>query len=301
MRQTLTRYGCCVVLGMLVGILMTNSPSRSARADEKQPTNEETIKLLKTFASEFVHITPGCGKYPCTFQMGSATGEASERPVHCVAFNHQFWIAKYEVPQNLYQAVMGTNPSRWKGPRNSVENIDFKEVTEFCRRATQLMREAKLLSQHEEIRLPSEAEWEYCCRAGTTTAYSFGDEATAEGDQGKKATRLDAYAWHTGNAAGNDPPVGALKPNPWGLYDMHGYLWEFVSDGWKDDYRCAATDGKSRRSAPAEAGDAQVVLRGGSWKDRYHKLRSSSRRAAAMSLKDDAVGFRCVKACVSGR
>ena len=117
---------------------------------------------------------------------------------------------------------MGTNPSLWTGARNSVEMLSFDEAVRFCQKATELMRAANLINENQVIRLPSEAEWEYVARAGTTTAYSFGDEVA----------KLDEYGWHTGNASGNDPPVGAKKPNEWGLYDVHGYLWEWCSDQW---------------------------------------------------------------------
>jgi len=205
--------------------------------------SDEQLQLLKTFRSEFVEIKPG---------------DAVKHPYH---------IAKYEVPQNLWESVMGSNPSKWKGKRNSVEMLSFAEAEEFCRKSTELMRAAKLIEADQAIRLPSEAEWEHAARAGTKTAYSFGDDVKD----------LDAHAWHTGNAAGNDPPVGAKKPNPWGLYDVHGYLWEWCSDAWDGDP-------KTR------------VLRGGSWKDKAEKLTSSYRRPAAAELKDDAVGLRCVLA-----
>ncbi len=279
----------------------THSTEQSVCGDDAAEPTKKAIALLKTFNTEFVHITPGEGKFPATFEMGSASGEAAERPVHRVKLEGDFWMAKYEVPQDLYEAVMGNNPSRWKGPRNSVEMLDLGQAVEFCHRATEMMRAAKIIAAGEEIRLPSEAEWEYCCRAGTTTAYSFGEEATADGDRGKQASVLDAYGWHTGNAAGNDPPVGALKPNPWGLYDMHGYLWEFVSDSWSDDHSQAPADGKSNQPAAALAENGSVVLRGGSWKDPYFLLRSSARRKAKNSLKDAGVGFRCVKAPVQSQ
>lgn len=255
-------------------------------------------KLLQTFRDEFVSITPGQGKFPKSFQMGSNTGPASERPAHEVTFSYSFAIAKYEVPQNLYESVMGLNPSKWKGPRNSVEMMTFAQAQEFCQKITALLREAKLIAADEEIRLPTEAEWEYCCRAGTTTAYSFGDAATKEGDQEPKASILNEYGWHTGNAAGNDPPVGALKPNPWGLYDMHGYLSEFVADNWHDDYTKAPQDG----SAWTNPGpDGAHVLRSGSWKDKHPNLRSAARRQLAATAVGDEIGLRCVKAKVKAK
>ena len=261
--------------------------SLTVNADDKQ-----TAALLKTFVEEFVLIEPGHGKFPAAFEMGSDSGPASEQPPHRVELKESFAMAKYEVPQNLYEAVMRSNPSRWKGPRNSVEMMSWDDANQFCQKATELLRAQKLIGDDEKIRLPTEAEWEYCCRAGTQTRYSFGDEAQSETDVSPKASLLSVYAWHTGNAAGNDPPVGALKPNAWGLYDFHGYLWEFTADAWSDTYQQ-----KSGNATGTKATDEtkSIVVRGGSWKDRFDKLTSTTRRRLARSEQDDAVGFRCVK------
>lgn len=266
-------------------------------ADDKKQDAKLTA-LLKVFVEEFVRITPGEGKFPKSFPMGSETGEKSEQPVHEVTFDYSFAIAKYEVPQNLYEAVMGENPSKWKGKRNSVEMMTYADALRFCEKLTKLLRQQKLLSEDEVIRLPTEAEWEYCCRAGTKTAYSFGDAARDPDDPEDKkniASLLNPYGWHTGNAAGNDPPVGALKPNPWGLYDMHGYLWEFTLDAWSPNYEDAPTDG-SERKLKDDSKPTPIVLRSGSWKNRYPELRSSARLKFPRDEVDDAVGMRCVKA-----
>ncbi|MGE3316104.1 MAG: formylglycine-generating enzyme family protein, partial [Planctomycetaceae bacterium] len=250
-------------------------------------------KLLKVFRSEFVPITPGTGSFPKKFTMGSVGGAPSERPPHDVTMSSEFSMACYELPQNLYAVVMGRNPSAWKGPRNSVEMVTWNEAVKFCRETTKLMREAKLIEDDDEIRLPSEAEWEYCCRAGTTTEFSFGDSATGPGDIQNAASILDQYAWHTGNAAGNDPPVGAKKPNAWGLYDMHGYLWEFVSDGWHATYDDAPANSEPwKNSNPSGI----RVMRGGSWRDRHELLRSATRWPIPDHARSEAIGFRCVKA-----
>jgi formylglycine-generating enzyme required for sulfatase activity len=247
---------------------------------------DSRLALLRTFREEFVAITPGKGPFPADFQMGRDQGSAAERPAHRVAMG-PFSVAKYEVPQNLWQAVMGDNPSRWQGKRNSVEMVSYDDALKFCRQATELLREAKLIGPREVVRLPSEAEWEYAARAGTTTVYSFGDDAK----------QLDDFGWHNGNAAGNDPPVGAKKPNSWKLYDLHGYLWEWCADTWHDDYTGAPRDAR----AWIEGGAAgKHVLRGGSWKDSPERLTSTYRQAAATDFKDDAVGFRCVLASEPG-
>jgi formylglycine-generating enzyme required for sulfatase activity len=247
----------------------------SAEPDAKQ------LELLKTFRSEFVEITPGKGEFPAEFMMGSSEGDKSQQPPHRVTMRKKFSIARYEVPQNLWQAVMGSNPSRWKGPRNSVEMLSFDEAEQFCQKTTELMRAAGLIEPNQVVRLPSEAQWEYAARAGTTTAYSFGDDKA----------ELGKFAWFHGNAAGNDPPVGAKQPNAWKLYDMHGYLWEWCSDFWHDNYEGAPADA----SAWKTGGDSsRRVLRSGSWKDPAERLVSSYRRAADVGLRDDAVGLRCV-------
>lgn len=258
--------------------------------------NPEQAALLKTFRDEFVPMTPGTDKFPARFAMGRERGGTdSERPVRQVTLKHPFQMAKYEVPQNLWEAVMGNNPSRWKGPRNSVEMISFDEAVSFCERVTERLRAARLISETQVVRLPTEAEWEYSARAGTTTVFSFGDETEKLGD----------YGWFTGNAAGNDPPVGAKRPNPWGLYDMHGYLWEWCADHAHPDYAGAPADG----SAWVEGGDAKRrVIRGGSWKDAADLLSSSNRSGTIprgkekiefvggvpKDLRDDAIGLRCV-------
>lgn len=269
---------------LLLGFLVF--PANSGVAVD-EAISEETLGLLKTFREEFIAITPGKGMYPASFMMGTVGGPFTEQPAHSETLSQPFSLARYEVPQNLWEAVMGSNPSKWKGKRNSVEMFTWQEAQDFCAKATELMRTGGLIGADEQVRLPTEVEWEYCCRAGTTTPYSFGECATKPGDSGNKAGILDEYGWHTGNAAGNDPPVGAKKPNPWGFFDMHGYLREFVADEWRETYAVtgAAAEGETSR---------RRVVRGGSWKDRYECLRSAYREPIAEETRDDAVGLRCV-------
>lgn len=273
--------------------LSFSAPIRTTGDDVSDPRDMARSFLREFVLSEFVEITPGRGKFPATFVMGDSSGPENCHPAHEVRFASGFWIARTEVPQHLYSVVMGQNPSRWKGPRNSAEMFTFSDARNFCRRLTDLLHSMELLPADEEIRLPTEAEWEYCCRAGTNTAYSFGDSALLPGEAGNQTGLLNEFGWHTGNAAGNDPPAGAKKPNPWGLYDMHGYLWEFVLDGWHDNYEGAPADGSAWTGGEA---DPPRVIRGGSWKDRFDVLKSTSRRSIAPEAADDAVGFRCVRA-----
>ncbi len=241
-------------------------------------------KILERFVQEFVSITLGEGRYPATFEMGSADPKApaTERPQAVIKFRTPFAMARYEVTQEVYEAIMGRNPSKWKGPRNSVEMVNHSEADEFCRKVTTELRRRKLLGEDEVIRLPSEAEWEFCCRAGTKTAWCFGDNA---GD-------LTDFGWFKGNAAGNDPPVGRKKPNAWGFHDMHGYVWEWCADAWSPTHAGAAADGTAR------TGKGDFVIRGGSWADDADSARSAFRARRAEDFRSDAIGFRCVRAAI---
>ncbi len=265
---------CCLVLAVLTPLLHGQPGGQGDR---------DTERILKLFVAEFIPVTPGQGRFPESFVMGSgAKAPAAEQPAHKVTFRKPFAVAKYEVTQELYQAITGKNPSRWKGPRNSVEMVSWDEANTFCRQVTEALRQRKLIGKGEVIRLPSEAEWEYVCRAGTTTAYSFGDDAQ----------ELTHYAWFTGNARGNDPPVGKKRPNPWGFYDVHGYVWEWCADAWHPSYEGAPADGSPRQAE----GATERVMRGGSWVDAADLCRSGYRGRAPVESRTAAIGFRCVRA-----
>jgi formylglycine-generating enzyme required for sulfatase activity len=246
--------------------------------------DKNTDAILQRFHAELIELTPGQGKFPASFMMGSKAGAAAEQPAHKVTLAKPFALAKYEVTQELYEVIAGKNPSRWKGRRNSVELVSWEEASAFCRKLTAALRARKLLGADQEIRLPSEAEWEYACRAGTTTAYSFGDDVND----------LTHYAWYKGNSKGYDPPVGAKKANPWGLHDMHGYVWEWCADDWHPSYEGAPSDGSAWGDGKAK----ERVARGGAWSYSDADCRSAFRRAFAADTRSDAVGFRCVRAAV---
>lgn len=260
------------LLLVLIGIIVLSSRTTTGQEEKERP---DLTELLKSFRDEFLLIEPGKGKFPRTREF---LAPPSKKP-RVIEFNSSFYVAKYEVPQNLWRAVMGNNPSRWKGERNSVEMLTFDQAIEFCQKATRLMRKRKLIGDNQIIRLPTEIEWEYVAAAGTKTRYSFGDDVD----------RLTDHAWYTGNAKGNDPPVGVKRPNPWGLYDVHGYLWEWTIDSWSGEkplVRIRRTDWPPKSSEP--------VLRGGSWKDPAGKLETRFRWKIDRKTRDDAVGFRCL-------
>ncbi len=245
-------------------------------------------KILKRFVEELVPLTPGKGKFPASYQMGSSgKAPASEKPAVKITFSRPFAVARYEVTQELYKVVAGKEPSKWKGPRNSVEMVSWDEANEFCTKVTKMLRDGKLIKADELVRLPSEAEWEYACRAGTTTAYYFGNDAT----------ELGAYAWYAKNSKGEDPPVGRKKPNAWGVYDMAGYVSEWCADSWSPDHTGASPDGKPR----VKAGEKDRVIRGGSFADPADACRSAARDRKAADFRSDRLGFRCVLEKVSNK
>ncbi len=267
---------------VLLALIASATSALLSQEKEKKlpdPTPRKT-EILKRFTEEFVTLTPGEGRFPRDFLMGSDV-KAEEKPIHKVTFQRPFSVNKYETTQELYHVVIGKNPSKWKGLRNAVEMVSRAEANDFCAKATEELRRLKLISDKEHIRLLSEAEWEYACRAGTTTAWSHGDALDKLGD----------FCWYKANSKGFDPPVGEKRPNPWGLYDMHGYNREWVADDWQPGYEGAPADGASRRVPNAKEG----VIRGGSWADPGDAARSAARRPVPADTRHDTIGFRCLK------
>lgn len=209
------------------------------------------------------------------FYMGSDRGNPDERPVHKVKLTRPFWIGQTEVTQEQWLKVMGT--PCWKereycheGLQHAATCIDWFDAVEFCRKLTDLEHDAGILEENERYSLPTEAQWEYSCRAGTVTLYSYGDDPNL----------LSYFAWWgaiwgDGNAKHEQYPhdVATKKPNPWGLYDMHGNVYEWCSDWYAADYY-----GKSSREDPKgpDHGDFRV-LRSGGWITYAHFCRSTIR------------------------
>ncbi len=209
-----------------------------------------------------------------SFEMGS-TENADEQPVHRVNVP-AFLLGRTEVTQGQWMAVMGNNPSYFKqcGMNCPVENINSNDAQEFARRLSQ--------KTGKNYRLPSEAEWEYAARAGSSGKWSFGDDES----------QLGAYAWYSRNSKSTTHIVAQKRPNAFGLYDMHGNVWEWVQDVWHDNYRGAPSDG----SAWVNGGDHERrVLRGGAWYFGPRDLRSAYRNLIASVIRFDITGMRIVR------
>jgi formylglycine-generating enzyme required for sulfatase activity len=235
-----------------------------------------TENLPKGITLEMVNLPAG------QFLMGSPDSDPdardNEKPQHQVKVN-SFAIGKYPVTQAQYEAVMGTNPSRFQNnPQNPVEKVSWNDAQAFCQKLSQITGKT--------YRLPTEAEWEYACRAGTTTRFYFGDDANQLGD----------YAWYYGNSQGTTHPVGQKKPNAWGLYDMSGNVWEWCEDNWHDNYIGAPTDGSAWLK---NGNDNRSPLRGGSWFINPYYCRSAFRDYYDRRDFSVSIGFRVV--CGAGR
>jgi formylglycine-generating enzyme required for sulfatase activity len=247
----------------LVGPPQKSTPVSIPDQERPQPEIRDRLGM------EFVRIPAG------TFQMGSNDGSDDERPVHQVTISQPFDLGKYPVTQAQWEAVMGDNPSAFTGdPTRPVEKVSWEDVQRFIEQLN-----ARDHTAGVTYRLPTEAEWEYAARAGTTTAYSFGDDPA----------QLDAYAWYDDNSGDTTHPVGQKQPNPWGLYDMHGNVWEWVQD-WYGTYPAeAVTDPQG----PDTGSDR--VFRGGGWTYGAGDCRSAYRGNAVPGDRGFILGFRLLR------
>ncbi|GHU14030.1 hypothetical protein AGMMS50225_25070 [Betaproteobacteria bacterium] len=259
-----TRFQHQLAHGVLLTAFATLLPLSASAQTDKTFTN--------SIGTEFILIPAG------SFIMGSdkktERAEDDETPQHRVSISQAFYLGKYEVTQGEWEAVMGSNPSKFKGRSNPVEQVSWDDVQTFIQRLN-----AK--EGTRKYRLPTEAEWEYAARAGIKSTYSFGDDAG----------QLGTYAWYNGNSGSQTHPVGQKKPSPWGLYDMHGNVWEWVNDWYDGSYY-----GRSPSTDPAGPSSGQYrVLRGGSWYGSAGSLRSGIRRGSTPDPRNDNFGFRLAR------
>jgi len=217
-------------------------------------------QIMNAIGIEFVWVTPE------SFMMGSEKGQENEKPVHRVTILNGYYIGKYEVTQEQWQKVMKNNPSQFKGENLPVEGVTWEAAQEFIRRLN-------AMKEGYEYRLPTEAEWEYACRAGTTGDY---------------LDDLDATGWYGANSSGQTHTVGSKEPNAFGLFDMHGNVWEMCQDDCHDNYMGAPLNGSAW--LVAAGADSPKVLRGGSWFDEK-KLSSSTVRICPDNFADHGNKF----------
>jgi len=252
-------YAIAVIIGIVV--LLTSIGGRESYGQGSgQLQDQLTVNLGDDVKMEFVIIRPG------DFTMGSKKGETDEKPTHQVTITKPFYMGKHEVTQEQWDAVMTRNPRlfSFSGATQSksakllakkpVVAVSWEECQVFLRKVQEKVPE-------HVFRLPREAEWEYACRAGSAAEYCYGDDAGGLGE----------YAWFDSNSDRKTHPVGEKKPNAWGLYDMHGNVWEWCED-WYGSY-----DSKAATDPVGLSSGSLRVLRGGSWDRSAANCRSSFR------------------------
>lgn len=232
------------------------------------PAGTESVLSRMTFAE----VPPG------SFLMGSPPGEegryADEGPIHTVTIDYPFEILTTEVTQAMWEDVMGSNPSAFISGNNPVESVSWDDCQEF-------IQQMNLLDPLHNYRLPSEAEWEYACRAGTQTSYYNGN---TEND-------LNSIGWYSKNSGSTTESVGQKQPNAWGLYDMSGNVWEWCEDYYHEDYSGAPDDGSPWLNSGGETRSA----RGGSIGSAARRCRSAARDECYQGLRYYFLGFRIVR------
>jgi acetoin utilization deacetylase AcuC-like enzyme/formylglycine-generating enzyme required for sulfatase activity len=267
----------CVLLAVLV-----QSGCRRSKQAQAQP------KVVKTKSGIEMVVIPGGW-----FEMGSDKGNPDEAPVHKVWVS-SFWMDRYEVVQEQFKKYQLPDPSHFKNPNSPLDQMNWTDAALYCNERS---RAEGLQPCYNEqtwdcnfaangYRLPTEAEWEYACRAGTDSQYSFGNDTRG----------LREHAWFVDDSSGKTHPVGRKKPNPWGLYDMHGNVAEWCNDLYAKDYYAHSP----QRDPRGPRNGRQRVLRGGAWNSSAEACRSTYRTSDPSiddtCLASDAIGFRCVKA-----
>jgi formylglycine-generating enzyme required for sulfatase activity len=233
---------------------------------------------------------------PGEFKMGSAETDSDatppERPQHLVRLTQPYYLGKYEVTQGEYEAVMGVNPSGCKqsGTRAPVEQVSWLDAVMYCNKLseTERLRACYKIEGNEVTmlggtgyRLPTEAEWEYACRAGTTTKFAFGDDEAGLGD----------VAWFYENSRSQTSAVGEKMPNPFGLHDMHGNVWEWCWDGYGEFYYGSAV----AVDPTGLPGGSIRAIRGGCWFTTAQHCRAACREGYPPNRRADVAGFRVLR------
>jgi len=285
-----SRFRRVTVGTILCATCVTLAALAACRKVERDPPGDEPATVRTQGGVEMVHMPGGW------FPMGSEGEEQIDEPAHRV-YVSPFAIDKYEVTQEEYERVMGTNPSRHKGAIYPVEQIRWADAVKYCnaRSRAEGLRPAYDPKTYEcdfeadGYRLPTEAEWEYAARAGTGGDRYFGNDRS----------KLSRHAWFKENATRGPQPVGQREPNSWGLYDVYGNVWEWCHDFYGEDYYRHSPE---RDPRGPQTGQSRVV-RGGCWNSRPDMCRSAYRHYEDPGYTDVCfgkdvhgfVGFRCVR------
>jgi eukaryotic-like serine/threonine-protein kinase len=231
---------------------------------------------------DLIEVAPG------SFTMGSPNTFFSEDPAHEVTISHRYGFGKYPITQGQWRIVMGTNPSRFASTDDHpVETISWSDAVDFCRELSNTIG--------REVRLPTEAEWEYACRAGTLGDFFFSPNGPFTDETGVPSElrrALGNFAWFDSNSVGGPHQVGLKRPNPWGFHDLVGNLWEWCEDNWHNDYVGAPTNGAAWID---DANSRRLrCVRGGAWDMNAFRCRSCYRSWEHEEIATDRIGLRIV-------
>jgi formylglycine-generating enzyme required for sulfatase activity len=248
---------------------IVNQENHQAKYFKEDLSNGITLEMVQIPGGSFMMGSPASEK-------GRTQDESPQHQVNVPAFS----MGKYVVTQEQYQQIIGKNPSSFKGAKRPVEQVSWKNAVEFCQKLSE--------KTGREYRLPSEAEWEYACRAGTTTPFHFGETITTEL---ANYNGTSIYASEPkGKYLQKTTDVGSFPPNAFGLYDMHGNVWEWCQDDWHNNYIDAPKDGSGWTS---RSGNTKL-LRGGSWYFNPGNCRSAYRHYSNLDHNNIRIGFRVV-------
>ncbi len=270
------RFGFGLVLLFGVGLILMLTQCSPPPTSQTNTVSKVKPFTIADLVADMVSIPAG------TFVMGSPNNEQNrgnyEGPQTTVTISKPFWMSKFEVTQGQYEELMGNNPAHFKvaGLNAPVEKVSWNNAVEFCRQLTEKEKSVGRLEDGYEYHLPTEAQWEYACRAGTTTRFSYGDDDS----------ELGKYAWFDHFPDGSTYSVGAKLANPWGLHDMHGNVWEWCLD-WYGKY----PGGAQVDPVGANTGTRRV-RRGGSWNFDGGYCRSDSRLGNFTDTAFVNLGFR---------
>lgn len=276
-----------IIMLLFCGVLGCIETKKSVDDTEYVNSSEFESNYTNSIGMKFMKIPAG------EFMMGSTSDEDKrdddEGPVHKVTIKEPFYLGKFEVTQEQWREVMGNDPSslNCKGDNLPVDSVYWSDAQEFIKKLNE--KEGT-----DKYRLPSEAEWEYACRAGTTTPYCCGDYLWVESfddDLGDNVVIHTYYGWYAANSDGRTIPVGQMKPNPWDLYDMHGNVWEWVQDKYHSNYNGAPSGG----SAWENGNSSGHVARGGGCRDRTWDCRSANRGGEDFDWRPEYSGFRVLR------
>jgi eukaryotic-like serine/threonine-protein kinase len=256
---TLVRRGLSDISRILEGLRSSADISILSGWGEKT----RIIRIAPEVSMEFVFVPEG------EFLMGSpeSEGDDDEHPQHLVKISDGFYLGKYPVTQEQWFSIMGKNGSTFKGARLPVDNVSWKDCRIFLKKLNDKMEDC--------FRLPTEAEWEYACRAGSSTKYYWGDLIGSD------------FCWFALNSEGRTQEVGKKTPNAWGLHDMSGNVWEWCEDGYGGLYYLSSSPVNPENQAVGSR-----VLRGGSWVDEPSLCRSATRGRGDPVARDCFYGFR---------